>query len=40
MSEDAKQTTGVEFTFEQKRAMADSILQKMEAQNIYTFTDP
>jgi hypothetical protein len=40
MSQDSKKTTGVEFTAAQKADIASSILTKMEAQNIYAFTDP
>jgi hypothetical protein len=40
MSAASKQTTGVEFTAEQKAHLVDSIMANMEAQHIYDFVDP
>ena len=40
MSEAAKAHTGVEFTPDVKAHMVESILTKMEDQNIYAFVDP
>jgi hypothetical protein len=40
MSAASKQSTGIEFTAEQKSQLVDSIMSRMEAQHIYAFIDP
>jgi hypothetical protein len=40
MSAASKQSSGVEFTAEQKAKLVDSIMADMEAQHIYAFIDP
>jgi hypothetical protein len=40
LSEASKESTGKEFTAEQKARMVDSILATMENQHLYAFVDP